>query len=1001
MKGQFTLMLGMVGEVIKLRGQATIAWAEFDPIWYQQQYPDARIAAEAAEAEGADEAVLQYYLTTGQQIGHSPNPYFDETWYLRQNPEAAAAVSQGQYASGFDEYCRAGYGGRSPHWLYNDYLYGMSGEELIHETLRAQGFANRYDHYLRQGSRQGRLAHLLFDPVYYRTQIDAAEAVQADEQGAFQHFLHRIAGGRPAPRTSLYFDPVWYARSYPAVAKDFGTTLVCALHHYLTNPAPAQFDPLPEFSELSYLDRYADIGAAVEAGTVRNGYQHFLTNGVFELRSPNDTINLRHYVSSHASVSVDLDAGRVRDAFAHVLAFGQAEGLEQAPIEEGSEEERVAKALFRLKAQNLLPLFARHPLDFAFDGKPDVSVIVVLRDNFALTMQALSSLRRSFPGSIELILIDSGSSDQTRFIGRYVHGAQLLRFDTNIGFVRAANAGVVCSTAETVLFLNNDLELGPDAVVLALRRLLSDPRIGAVGGKIIRTHGRLQEAGSIIWRDGVTLGYMRDASPCAPEANFVRDVDFCSGAFLMVRADLLKTLNGFRAEFAPAYYEDADLCARISQAGFRVVYDPSVVIHHYEYGSAAAVRSVQAQSDRSRRVFVRENKNYLRSRYIADLRTTIFARSASVERHILFIEDQVPLRALGSGFVRSNDVLKVMASLGFRVTVFPIFSSGSDVAAIYADIPETVEVMYDRSLEDLAEFLDRRDGYYETIWVARTHNLDRIRPSVERHVVGKGRPPRIVLDTEAVASLRNAARAALRSEAFDLEAAAANEFQNASFCQDIVAVSESEAHFLRSLGFADVSLMGHIRELAITKRSFVERRGLLFVGAIHAIDSPNYDGLCWFVDDVLPLVEKELGFETRLTIVGYTADGVTLDRFENHARITLRGEVADTESLYNSHRVFVAPARFAAGAPYKVYEAASFGLPVVATDLLCQQLGWESGVEILSGDASDPVQYAAQIVSLYRDAELWHRIREKASERLVAENGPEQYIRALQAILGS
>jgi len=969
-----------------LTGQETIGWAVFDPDWYLRTYPEVRMIVSANDPD----AVLRFYLITGQQIGHSPNPYFDETWYLSEYPEAAAAVSQGQYASGFDEYCRAGYGGRSPHWLYNDYLYRISGDELIHETLRAQGFANRYDHYLRQGSRQGRLAHLLFDP---------AEALLADEQGAFQHFLHRIAAGTPAPRTSWYFDPVWYARQYPAVARQIGTTVVCALQHYLTNPTPARFDPLPDFSEAFYLSRYADIGAGVEAGRVRNGYQHFLSNGVFELRSPNDTIDLRHYVSAHASVSADLDAGRARDAFAHVLAFGQTDDLEPTAIGDSQQEERVAKALFRRKARNLLPLFARHPLDFTFTGSPDVSVIVVLHNNFDLTMQALNSLRHSFPGAIELILIDSGSGDQTRFIGRTVHGAQLVRFDSNIGFVRAANAGVACSTAAVVLFLNNDLELGPDAVVLAVKRLLSDPRIGAVGGKIMRTHGRLHEAGGIIWRDGATLGYMRDASPSAPEANFVRDVDFCSGAFLLVRADLLKQLNGFLDEYAPACYEDADLCARISRAGFRVVYDPSVVVHHYGYANAAAVGAAQAQSDRSRSVFVRENRHYLRSRYIADQRTTIFARSALVERHILFIEDQVPLRTWGSGFVRSNDVLTVMASLGFRVTVFPMFSSSSDVAAIYADIPETVEVMYDRSLEDLSEFLDSRDGYYETIWVARTHNLDRIRPIVERHVVGKGRPPRIILDTEAVASLRLAARADLLGQTFDLEAAAATELQNASFCQDIIAVSPSEARYLRSLGFSDVSLLGHIRELALTPKDFAERHGLLFVGATHDVGSPNYDGLCWFVDEVLPAVEQELGYETRLTIVGTTAKGVTFERFEHHPRVTLKGELADIGSLYNAHRVFIAPTRFAAGAPYKVYEAASFGLPVVATDLLCNQMEWTSGSEMLCSGVSDPARFAAHIVKLYRDAELWQRIRANAAARIRAENGRDQYVRALQAVL--
>ena len=96
MKGQSTLMLGMIGEFLKLRGQATIAQAEFNPIWYQQKYPDARVAAEAADAEGADEAVLQFYLIAGQQLGFantresqplkSRNPYLQPQPFDRHPP---------------------------------------------------------------------------------------------------------------------------------------------------------------------------------------------------------------------------------------------------------------------------------------------------------------------------------------------------------------------------------------------------------------------------------------------------------------------------------------------------------------------------------------------------------------------------------------------------------------------------------------------------------------------------------------------------------------------------------------------------------------------------------------------------------------------------------------------------------------------------------------------------------------------------------------------------
>ena len=77
---------------------------------------------------------------------------------------------------------------------------------------------------------------------------------------------------------------------------------------------------------------------------------------------------------------------------------------------------------------------------------------------------------------------------------------------------------------------------------------------------------------------------------------------------------------------------------------------------------------------------------------------------------VLFIEDTVPLRTIGSGFVRSNDLIQVMASLGYQLTVFPINGSRFDIASVYRDMPETVEVMHDRSIDSLAEFLAERDG---------------------------------------------------------------------------------------------------------------------------------------------------------------------------------------------------------------------------------------------------------------------------------------------------
>ena len=227
-----------------------------------------------------------------------------------------------------------------------------------------------------------------------------------------------------------------------------------------------------------------------------------------------------------------------------------------------------------------------------------------------------------------------------------------------------------------------------------------------------------------------------------------------------------------------------------------------------------------------------------------------------------------------------------------------------------------------------------------------------------------------------------------------------SELKHADICDTIVTVSEDEAARLRDLGWNNVAVIGHTRLLTPTPRSFTERTGMLFVGAIHREASPNYDSLDWFVNQVLPIVEQTLGWQTRLTIVGYTAPEVSLEPFADHPRVTLRGSIGNIKAIYNRHRIFVAPTRYAAGQPYKVYEAASFGVPVVATEVLRQQMNWENGRDLLSADSNDPVQFAKQIMALYQDEALWQQIRDSALDRLRRENGRDGYVEAIRRILG-
>jgi GT2 family glycosyltransferase len=102
----------------------------------------------------------------------------------------------------------------------------------------------------------------------------------------------------------------------------------------------------------------------------------------------------------------------------------------------------------------------------------------------------------------------------------------------------------------------------------------------------------------------LTHGIGRGLDPEDPSVMARRDVDYCSGAFLMTPRATWERLGGFDEAYAPAYYEDADYCMRLRQLGLRVVYEPTAIVDHYELGSQAKAGDALALSERNRMIFV-------------------------------------------------------------------------------------------------------------------------------------------------------------------------------------------------------------------------------------------------------------------------------------------------------------------------------------------------------------------------------------------------------------
>lgn len=227
-------------------------------------------------------------------------------------------------------------------------------------------------------------------------------------------------------------------------------------------------------------------------------------------------------------------------------------------------------------------------------ASPTASIIVAVFNNIEYTKRCLEAIIENTPEELyEVVIVDNASTDGTKdFLNLLVGDVKVIANETNLGFTEACNQGAQAAIGKYLVFLNNDTQPQSGWLENMIALAERDPTVGAVGAKLVYPDGTLQEAGGIIFSDGNGWNYGRGMRPSDPRFNFVREVDYCSGAALLVRSDLWKSVGGFDLRYAPAYYEDTDLCFAIRRAGYRVLYQPAAVVIHYEGATAGTNLSV-------------------------------------------------------------------------------------------------------------------------------------------------------------------------------------------------------------------------------------------------------------------------------------------------------------------------------------------------------------------------------------------------------------------------
>ena len=601
---------------------------------------------------------------------------------------------------------------------------------------------------------------------------------------------------------------------------------------------------------------------------------------------------------------------------------------------------------------------------------PIVSVIIPVYGQPECTRRCLASIARHAPATpIEVIVVDDASPEQAADALGQVEGLLIVRNDRNEGFIRSSNRGAREARGRFLLFLNNDTEVLPGWCDELAATFDTVPEAGIVGAKLLYPDGTLQEAGGVIWRDGSAWNYGKFDDPAKPEYSYRREVDYVSGAALMVPRDLFWEVGGFDEHYLPAYYEDVDLALAVREAGRSVVFQPLSQVVHDEGATSGTDLTTGVKA---RQV---ENLKKLATRWRQRLSAqfepgqSIFrARERGVGLRVLVLDHCTPEPDKDAGSIVVLAIMRVLQSLGCKITFVPE-DNYLFLERYTTDLQRLgIECLYAPFVTSVQQYLEEHGDAFDLVvifrFTAASRNLDAVRRTGP---TGEGDPGSGGSALPARATRGRSARrrrhAATCGERPGVPSSTSSAASTAPLCTAPSSRSSSRARN-RTHGWRCSPGPSTRQEATVP---FGPRRDIAFIGGYQ--HPPNVDAAHYFATDIFPLVREQIS-GVRFQIIGSNPTAAL--RTLQSDGIDVLGFVPDLSRHLDGLRLTVAPLRYGAGIKGKIATSLSHGVPCVVTPLGAEGMGLEHERNVLI--AESPREFAAAVVRLYQDEALWQSL---------------------------
>jgi len=219
-----------------------------------------------------------------------------------------------------------------------------------------------------------------------------------------------------------------------------------------------------------------------------------------------------------------------------------------------------------------------------------VSIIIPSGGNREMLEHNLEGIAKNTDyADYEIVVIDNSRGNEIKTLADF-HDVRYIDWRGRpFNFSEICNRAAEQCGSPLLLFLNDDTEPLTPGWLRAMVELAARPEVGVVGAKLLFPNGTIQHAGVVLGlfgRSGHAFKHLPDGAPNYSHfADVIRNVSAVTGACLMIHASLFREVGGFDEVNFPVDSNDIDLCLRVRQAGFRVVYTPYALLRHYEAAS--------------------------------------------------------------------------------------------------------------------------------------------------------------------------------------------------------------------------------------------------------------------------------------------------------------------------------------------------------------------------------------------------------------------------------